>query len=99
MYLVYTSSLNTAVSRIAADSPTKGTHLPPKYLWIYNYKNLLQGMQQSFRGNAVDDLKLLADERIILAARQAGIKEVELLSQYSGVGLGCLKIRQTKYYR
>jgi hypothetical protein len=33
------------------------------------------------------DIKILADERIVLAAREAGIKEHDLLSQYSGSGL------------
>jgi len=85
--------LNTAVTD-AADSPTKEHIFPRNIFGFIITKNCCKECNSRL-GNAVD-LKLLADERIILAARQAGIKEVELLSQYSGVGLDALN-RQTKY--
>ena len=85
--------LNTSVAD-ADDSATKEHIFPENIFGFVITKNCCKDCNSRL-GNAVD-LKLLADERIILAAREAGIKETELLSQYSGVGLDSLN-RQARY--
>jgi hypothetical protein len=78
----------------ADDSPTKEDIFPKNIFGFVITKNCCKRCNSRL-GNAVD-LKLPADERIILAAREAGIKEAELLPQYSGVGLDSLN-RQARY--
>jgi hypothetical protein len=85
--------LNTAEAD-ADDSPTDEHIFPQSILGVVTMRDCCKHCNSRL-GCAVDKL-LLADERIVLAAREAGINEGELLSRFSGMGFDSLN-RPARY--
>lgn len=85
--------LNTADAD-ADDSPTDEHIFPESILGVVEMRDCCKGCN-NWLGSSVDKM-LLADERIVLAAREAGIKPEELLSRFSGSGCDSLN-RPVRY--
>lgn len=76
-------------SVIAADDSAADEHIFPASIFgVAKMRDCCKSCNSRL-GHEVD-VKLLADKRIFFAAREAGIKENELLSRYSGTGLDSL---------
>lgn len=86
-------SLNSS-ERGVANSPTE-EHLFPESMFGVVVTLDCCKVCNSQLGRAVDE-KLLKDERILFAAREAGLKETELWSRFSGRGLDSLN-REARY--
>jgi hypothetical protein len=67
-----------------SDSPTDEHIFPVNIFGVVITRDCCKDCNSRL-GNEID-IKLLADERILLAAREAGINENELLLKYSGTG-------------
>mgnify|MGYP003795896589 CR=1 FL=1 len=85
--------LNTAEAD-TDDSPTDEHIFPQSILGVVTMRDCCKCCN-SWLGRAVDNM-LLADERIVLAAREAGIKPDELLPRLSGSGYDSLN-RPVRY--